>query len=727
MATENATVEDVVGWQSGPKDRGTVTLIWGCVTTIFACSWTILHLNVPALNDFTWTKLLRKAKWMAITIVFPEFILSKAICDLRLALQELCEFDDYLRSKGDKLKWTTQYEMFGNVTKNEWNWRVQYPRHAKWLYRLFFLKPPRESDGKGPSPSNETEGEVVEMELNVLNNNEEEQEQEEGEGETYNPQNSTAGSDQNLEAQGGNPSSSDRGRETPSSNRTSRLSSRATGSPRPQRPFTLEKTTQAWTIVHSYFAQMGGLVYIDRWYTYTTTRSYLVLTASKLTLRYGWDESDPHPLQHLILGREDIEDKSKADSFVKSIAVLQIAWLVLNVIARAIKKLPITQIEMATIAFAVMAIFTYAMNWWKPKDVSRPIRLVSDYYGSSDLSDIQTVDLMQSFMTRLRRPHRAAQQSRDIPDIQRVPNDLVWMEGQIPLFYHLLGISSLGFGSLHCIAWNFQFPTRTELICWRVASLLSAALPGIALGLSMIVGYLRTDYLARKRIDLLLHKLQPLERVTEEWWNYLISPKFNQWNKEIQVAFMAMPKDPNTNWEAEPPQEIVESLKTSEEGINRSQFHSILSTELLRFHNIWQHRHSKEAHDLEFEELWRLVCDWTENYYGVHSDEHDFREFWRAYESFLEEKLRIPPQDRFETSCVDTILKAYEEVNPKVERLESRFDLAMKIVEGLNVCSGIIYIACRLITIVLLFTCLRAAPSGVYQVVQWTIYIPGIS
>lgn len=142
MATANTTTDDTVGWQTGPEDRGTVILIWGCVTTIFACSWTILHLNVPALTDSAWTKLLRKTKWMFITIIFPEFILSKAICDLRLALRELGEFDEYLRSYGDEVRWKMQ----GPSGEDEWDWRVGYPRHVRWLYRLLFLNPPLETN-----------------------------------------------------------------------------------------------------------------------------------------------------------------------------------------------------------------------------------------------------------------------------------------------------------------------------------------------------------------------------------------------------------------------------------------------------------------------------------------------------------------------------------------------------------------------------------------------------
>ena len=71
-----------VGWKAGPTQRSSLMLIYGCLSTIFASTWTVLHLNVPAPDDSAWTRGLRKTKWMAITILFPEFIFSKAVCEL---------------------------------------------------------------------------------------------------------------------------------------------------------------------------------------------------------------------------------------------------------------------------------------------------------------------------------------------------------------------------------------------------------------------------------------------------------------------------------------------------------------------------------------------------------------------------------------------------------------------------------------------------------------------
>jgi hypothetical protein len=50
------------------------------------------------------------------------------------------------------------------------------------------------------------------------------------------------------------------------------------------------------------------------------------------------------------------------------------------------------------------------------------------------------------------------------------------------------------FGSIHCIAWNFVFPTRTEVIMWRVAAVASTAMPLLLL-LTLQLGHLTWRFL----------------------------------------------------------------------------------------------------------------------------------------------------------------------------------------------------------------------------------------
>ncbi|KAJ4859582.1 hypothetical protein T069G_04570 [Trichoderma breve] len=69
---------------------------------------------------------------------------------------------------------------------------------------------------------------------------------------------------------------------------------------------------------------------------------------------------------------EAIDDKSKSDGLVKIIAVLQVLWLVVQLIVRTIEDLHFTQLEITTVAFAATAVIIYSIDFIKPKDVNVP-------------------------------------------------------------------------------------------------------------------------------------------------------------------------------------------------------------------------------------------------------------------------------------------------------------------------------------------------------------------
>ncbi|KAL3294446.1 Major facilitator superfamily domain general substrate transporter protein [Colletotrichum asianum] len=441
MATQtlNASTPGLVGWTAGPETRGTLTLVWSCVITIFACTWTVLHLNVPGRTEGAMAITLRKMKWMAINVLFPEFIFAKAVCDLRLALEELREFDVNVTQKKTRLQlceWTVSYK----GVSHEWSWEFEYPLWARGLYGLLGLTPPEPPFNEKPLPQ------WISRIFSLISSN------------AKSPENSN-----DPEAQHSN------GQKDPHANRATSsynqqeiakvskdpdaLSSRTQEvrlSQTPQKASRAKlRTVQKWTVVHSYYAQMGGLLYQSR--SSNPSPLYHSCTASMLTQRYSFvgEECEKHLFRHLILSERDIRDKSKADWVLKGIAVAQVAWLILSVIVRSIMHLPITQLEIATISFAAMAILSYAANWWKPKDISQATILETPAFGHTPKEQAYT----QSLKLRLLSPTEAAESIKHIHDkLPRVPNDFVWMEGDSPLIFTIMAISSLGFGGLHCIA-----------------------------------------------------------------------------------------------------------------------------------------------------------------------------------------------------------------------------------------------------------------------------------
>jgi hypothetical protein len=66
---------------------------------------------------------------------------------------------------------------------------------------------------------------------------------------------------------------------------------------------------------------------------------------------------------------DQLKDQSKGDFLVKALALLQVTWLVLQVIVRCARHLPITQLEIFVLAFSGPTLLTYILLLSKPHDV----------------------------------------------------------------------------------------------------------------------------------------------------------------------------------------------------------------------------------------------------------------------------------------------------------------------------------------------------------------------
>src|SRR5450432_3954307 len=94
--------ENPANFVGSPDSRGTLDILWSSLFTIFACTWTIQHLNVPEQReghdrgrkgDLKWTLkgVYTSVKWMLLTMVAPEFVIGKACADLIQAKEDLQE------------------------------------------------------------------------------------------------------------------------------------------------------------------------------------------------------------------------------------------------------------------------------------------------------------------------------------------------------------------------------------------------------------------------------------------------------------------------------------------------------------------------------------------------------------------------------------------------------------------------------------------------------------
>ena len=81
----------------------------------------------------------------------------------------------------------------------------------------------------------------------------------------------------------------------------------------------------------------------------------------------------------------EIRDKGKSDWLAKSLVLLQTSWFVTQCIARAIEHIPVTHLEIITLAYAAMNFIIYIFWWNKPLNINRPVRV----FRKSELSAMQ--------------------------------------------------------------------------------------------------------------------------------------------------------------------------------------------------------------------------------------------------------------------------------------------------------------------------------------------------
>ncbi|KAK5045119.1 hypothetical protein LTR84_009452 [Exophiala bonariae] len=242
-----------------------------------------------------------------------------------------------------------------------------------------------------------------------------------------------------------------------------------------------------WTKTHSFFAGMGG-------FTMASSSN-----ANDSNWENGWLSPDTilTLVKDGLLDAKDlpqkaaIEDKGKADTLVKAVAILQALWLLAQCIGRAVQHLPITTIEIATLAYIPCALLISIFWWDKPMDVNQPIPLrilptpveLRGMFDDEPTASKPNLANPISVSTYSYQKYPLARASADA--VLSVLNHInIW--GLLTVFFCLL------FGGLHCLAWNFHFPTSIERLLWRICSVVvSVAIPGAWLTSTVVSSVLK--------------------------------------------------------------------------------------------------------------------------------------------------------------------------------------------------------------------------------------------
>ncbi|KAG2054367.1 hypothetical protein BDR06DRAFT_414620 [Suillus hirtellus] len=246
-----------------------------------------------------------------------------------------------------------------------------------------------------------------------------------------------------------------------------------------------------WTITHGFFAWMGGfMLYVDGMPRATLTPDEL--------LEFVCRGSVDMP----VITEAEIEDRSKGDGLSKCIAILQLVWFVTQLVARYMQNLPITLLEIDTLAVAALTCISYALWWKKPKDVRYPyiVHLKATATPLDLLNYESFIHISGSYYTRIMRhifhpiiclvglaarPSSHSARYRRAPSLGGYKRYKIDFDPNLPTRYRvgkiilLIGcFSGMLFGGIHCLGWNYFF-TATQSTLWRATSLLVICTPVI--------------------------------------------------------------------------------------------------------------------------------------------------------------------------------------------------------------------------------------------------------
>ena len=225
-----------------------------------------------------------------------------------------------------------------------------------------------------------------------------------------------------------------------------------------------------------------------------------IINLSRLQHR-SWALNNTQLRCGLEYGLIDIPDVSsrlltkldRGDKLVKTLALLQITFLMTQLVARRVANYPSTQLEIATLAFSASSMITYVLYWSRPQGVE------SIYVMEAKKKpDDAILSMMMQYDSRYLWTHGRTESRLDEEmDLVPIRNDsshtiyfpgirdgwTEWIEEAlgghdeaIPLGCGAV-VGGVLFGGLHCLAWDFKYPTSGEALAWKICSVLMTSLP----------------------------------------------------------------------------------------------------------------------------------------------------------------------------------------------------------------------------------------------------------
>ncbi|CAG8901721.1 unnamed protein product [Penicillium egyptiacum] len=194
-------------------------------------------------------------------------------------------------------------------------------------------------------------------------------------------------------------------------------------------------------------------------------------------------------IEYPRLEEEEIKDKSKSDGLTRSITIAQALWFSLNCIFRFVQGLFVTTLELTTLSFILVFLVTSYSWYHKPMDVNIPIILKpkkSVAIIRSDLGEmpeskwyetpLEFISRDEWFCARFWKYYIQILHYMHIPlftvperrPYDRIPSHFFpTVDTQAEI---ICAPTILLFSSVFLIAWDSHFPSATEKLMWRIAS-----------------------------------------------------------------------------------------------------------------------------------------------------------------------------------------------------------------------------------------------------------------
>ncbi|CAG8679384.1 7869_t:CDS:2 [Acaulospora colombiana] len=197
---------------------------------------------------------------------------------------------------------------------------------------------------------------------------------------------------------------------------------------------------------------------------------------------------------------EEIEDRNKSNWLAKIIVLIQTGWFVTQCVARGANDMPLTELEIVTLAYTIVN-FGTSLAWWsKPRNVSWPIPILMP--GATPLQQGDKKNDVEGMYNK--DWEKAARwllpgfdADIDVESRKAVPTfysgKTSKTTGNWALSNLAILIAGIAFGGIHCLAWSYPFPSRTEQILWRYSAIVMIIVP-IVLCLSTVAVLVKRNY-----------------------------------------------------------------------------------------------------------------------------------------------------------------------------------------------------------------------------------------